>query len=152
MPADPAPGRPVTATRPRGHSHAAHWRALGALLILGVPGASLAWLIVAALNASRAGWMALVVAVATVLVLRICQFPHGTTRAALAALATGFGIVMSDWLIAALPIGAAMGQLPFVAACRMGMDFAWTLTQLGSTPLDWFCSGFAVLLAAWLGR
>ena len=133
-------------------NHSARRPALVVLLIFGVPGAAAAWLIVAAITDSRAGWMALLVAVVAALVLRIGKFPGGASRAMLAALATTAGIVTSYWLVAALPIGMAMGQWPFIAASNIGLDFAWTLTRLGSTPLDWLCSGIAILLAAWLAR
>ena len=122
------------------------------LLILGASTAAAAWLIVAVVTDSRAGWMALPAGVAMGFVLRVGQFPQHTSRPVLAALATTLGIVASDWLIAALPIGAAMGQWPFVAASHMGLDFVWTLTRLGNTPLDWIFAGIALPLSAWFAR
>ena len=94
--------------------------------------------------------MALLIALAAAQGLRICQVPRGAWRALLAASATALGILASDWLIAPLPIGMAMGQLPLGAAWHTGLDFAWTLTRLGNTPLDWLYAGTAILLAAWL--
>ena len=151
-PADSSGTHANTSALPGERNHSGRWPALVVLLIFGVPGGAAAWLIVAAITDSRAGWMALLIAVVAALVLRIGKFPGGTSRAMLAALATTAGIVTSYWLVAALPIGMAMGQLPFIAASHMGLDFVWTLTRLGSTPLDWLCSGVAILLAAWLAR
>ena len=148
----PAGTHANTSVLPREHDHPARWPALVALLILAVSGAAAAWLIVAVMTEGRAGWMGLLVAVAMAFVLRIGQFPSGASRAVLAAFATAAGIVASDWLVAALPIGMALGQLPFVAARHMGLDFVWTLTCLGNTPLDWILGGVALLLAAWLAR
>ena len=94
--------------------------------------------------------MALLIAAAAAYGLRISGVRRGTSRALLAASTTALGIVASVWLIAPLPIGMAMGQLPLSAAWHTGLDFAWTLTRLGNTPLDWLYTGSAILLAAWL--
>ena len=152
FPTDSSGTHANTSALPGERNPPARWATLVVLLIFGAPGAAATWLIVAVMTESRAGWMALLIAVVAALVLRIGKFPGGASRAMLAALATAAGIVTSYWLVAALPIGMAMGQFPFVAASHMGLDFVWTLTRLGSTPLDWLCSGVAVLLAAWLAR
>lgn len=152
FPAEPSPVSVCPPAVPRKRGHRARYFVPVVLLILGASTAAAAWLIVAVVTDSRAGWMALPAGVAMGFLLRVGQFPQHTSRPVLAALATTLGIVASDWLVGALSIGAAMGQLPFVAACYMGWDFAWTLTRLGSTPLDWACSGVAILLAAWFAR
>ncbi len=94
--------------------------------------------------------MALLIAAAAAFGLRISGVPRGSSRSLLAVSATALGILASDWLIAPLPIGMAMGQLPLGAAWHTGLDFAWTLTRLGNTPLDWLYAGSAILLAGWL--
>ena len=147
MPRDPLQVRSDSPRHVR-HSHARLFFSI-ALLLLGMLGAMAAWLIVAVIANNRAGWMALLVASAVVLLLRIGGFPSGVARASTALLATASCIVASYWLVSALPIGAGMGQWPFVAASHMGLDFAWTLTRLGNTPVDWIFAGIALLLAAW---
>ena len=123
-----------------------------ALLSVGMLGVIAAWSIIAYATDSRAGWMALVVAVDAALLLRIGKYPAGNERISLALLTTLLGILAGYWLVAALPIAEAMGQLPFVTARHMGWDFAWTVIRLGNTPLDWICGGIGLLLAAWLVR
>jgi hypothetical protein len=123
-----------------------------ALLAIGIPGVIALWSIVAYASDSRAGWMALVVALDAALLLRIGRYPAGNERVLLALLTTLLGVLAGYWLVAALPISEAMGQLPVVAAGHMGWDFAWTVIRLGNTPLDWACAGIALLMAAWLTR
>ena len=122
------------------------------LLLVGMLGVIAAWSIVAYATDSRSGWMALAVAADAALLLRIGKYPAGSERVLLALLATVAAILAGYWLVAALPIAAAMGQLPFVAASHMGLDFTWTVIRLGNTPLDWLCGGVALLLATWLAR
>jgi hypothetical protein len=123
-----------------------------ALLLLGLLIVPTLWLIAALATNSRAGWMALAVAANAVALVRMGRFPGGATRGLSALLTAATGIVASGWLISAMPIGAAMGQLPFTAARHMGADFAWTLASLGSTPMDWTWTAAALLLAGWRGR
>jgi len=150
MPRDPLQVR-SDSPQPGRQGHARHFFSI-ALLLLGMLGATAAWLIVAVIGNNRAGWMALLVAAAAVLLLRIGRFPSGIARASTALLATTACIVASYWLVSALPIGAGMGQWPFVAASHMGLDFVWTLTRLGNTPLDWVFAGAALMLAAWFAH
>ncbi len=111
-----------------------------------------AWLAVAAACNSRVGWMALLAALNSIVLLRLARTRSGATRALLAVLVTGVSIALGEWLLAGLPISRQMDQSPLEAARRMGADFSWLLIQLGNTPLDWGLVVVALALAARYGR
>ena len=123
-----------------------------AILLLVMLGAAGAWLILAIWTDSRAGWMALVIAGVPLLAQRLDAAGSGRARAWMAGVATASCILADYWLIAAWPIGAEVGQWPLTAAHHMGLDFAWTLTRLGNTPLDWLYAGAAPILAVLVAR
>jgi hypothetical protein len=122
------------------------------MLLLGVFVFAGAWLAVATACDSRVGWMALLAALNSIVLLRLGRVHSGTPRALLAVLVTGASIALGEWLLAALPISWQMDQSPMQAAQRMGLDFSWMLVRLGNTPLDWSLVVVALALAARYGR
>ena len=123
-----------------------------ALLALGTCAVIGAWLVASALCNSHAGWVAPLAALSSVALLRFAHVAAGQARAMLATIATATTLVLANWLVIALPIAQSMDMLPLDAASRIGPHFAWTLTTLGTTSMDWLWMAFALVLAAWLGR
>jgi len=103
------------------------------MLVLGVFVLAGAWLAIATACNSRVGWMALIAAMNSIVLLRLARVRSGTPRALLAVLVTGTSIALGEWLLAALPISWQMDQSPLEAARRMGADFSWLLVHLGKT-------------------
>jgi len=124
------------------------WLGIAALPLGGICFAG-AWLGVSARSGGRAGWMALAATAIAVGLLRVTGMPPGASRARVALLSTAAYLAAGEWLVACLPIGAAMGESPIEAARRVGLDFGWLLIELGNRPLDWFWFALAVA-AAWL--
>ncbi|MEO7478823.1 MAG: hypothetical protein ABIT64_06300 [Lysobacteraceae bacterium] len=122
------------------------------LLVLGTSAVIGVWLVAAALGDSHAGWAAPLAALGSVALLRFAHVAVGQTRAMLATIITAITVVLANWLVIALPIAQAMDMSPLDAASRIGLHFAWTLTMLGSTPMDWLWMAVALALSAWLGR
>jgi len=122
------------------------------MLVLGMFVFTGAWLAVATACASRVGWMVLLAALSSIVLLRLARARAGKPRALLAVLVTAASIALGEWLLAAQPIAWQMNQSPLEAARRMGPAFSWMLVQLGNTPLDWAMMVVALALAAWLGR
>ncbi len=110
------------------------------------------WETLAWISGQRLGAMALLMAIGAALALKFGGYPRRASRPVVALAGCALGVLAGLWLIAVLPIGGMMGQLPWAAAINMGPDLAWTLTRLGSTPLDWTLTALALPLAAWLAR
>lgn len=110
------------------------------------------WVSLALYLQRQTGWMALLVALDVVLVLRLGGMAAGTRRAVLAAGVTVMVSVLALWTIAATNIGFAFGLSPWESALRLGAHHAWTLVSLTTTPLDVVAMIMAPLLAAWWTR
>ena len=125
-----------------------------AILVLSIGGICFvsAWLGAAVHSASRAGWMAPVAAAVAIALLRLGWSSRGTRGRYFALVATFAYVLVGEWLVACMPIGAAMGQSPVEAAHRVGVDFGWMLVQLGNRPLDWFWLVLALAVAWRFGR
>ena len=110
------------------------------------------WILLALYLNGQAGWMALLAAVDVVLMLRFGGMPRSVGRCVLATAATIGMIVLANWGIAATQIGFAMGLTPWESAVKLGLAYAWTLSQLANSPLDLVCMAVAVISAAWFSR
>ena len=110
------------------------------------------WVSLALYLERQTGWMALLVALDLVLVLRLGGMTAGPRRATLAAGVTMTVSVLALWTIAATHIGFAFGLSPWESALRLGTHHAWTLVSLTTTPLDVVAMIVAPLLAAWWTR
>jgi len=110
------------------------------------------WVTLALYLQRQTGWMALLVALDVVLVLRLGGMAAGTRRALLAALVTVAISAMALWTIPATHLGFAFGLAPWESVLRLGAHHGWTLVSLSTTPLDVVALVLAPLLAAWWTR
>ncbi|HEV7269807.1 hypothetical protein [Pseudoxanthomonas sp.] len=110
------------------------------------------WVALAVYLQRQAGWMALLVALDVVLVVRLGGMAAGMRRAVLAALVTAAVSVLALWTIAATQMGFPFGLAPWDSVLRLGAHHAWTLISLTTTPLDGVALLVAPLLAAWWTR
>ncbi|CAN7443032.1 hypothetical protein LJR143_002705 [Pseudoxanthomonas sp. LjRoot143] len=110
------------------------------------------WVSLALYLQRQTGWMALLVALDVVLVLRLGGMAAGTRRAVLAAAVTAAISAMALWTVPATQLGFALGLSPWESALRLGAHHGWTLISLTTTPLDVVALVAAPLLAAWWTR
>lgn len=110
------------------------------------------WVSLALYLQRQTGWMALLVALDVVLVLRLGGMAAGTRRAVLAALVTVAISAMALWTIPATHLGFALGLAPWESVLRLGAHHGWTLISVTTTPLDVVALVVAPLLAAWWTR
>ena len=110
------------------------------------------WVSLALYLERQTGWMALLVALDVVLVLRLGGMAAGTRRAMLAAGVTVAISALALWTVSATQLGFAFGLAPWDSALRLGAHHGWTLISLSTTPLDVLAMIAAPLLAAWWTR
>lgn len=110
------------------------------------------WVSLALYLERQTGWMALLVALDVVLVLRLGGMVAGTRRAILAAVVTVAISALALWTVSATQLGFAFGLAPWESALRLGAHHGWTLISLSTTPLDVLAMAAAPLLAAWWTR
>jgi hypothetical protein len=110
------------------------------------------WVALALYLQRQTGWMALLVALDVVLVLRLGGMAAGTRRAVLAAVVTVIISALALWALPATQLGFAFGLTPWESALRLGAHHGWTLISLTTTPLDVVALVVAPLLAAWWTR
>jgi hypothetical protein len=110
------------------------------------------WVALALYLQRQTGWMALLVALDVVLVLRLGGMAAGTRRAVLAAVVTVIISALALWALPATQLGLAFGLTPWESALRLGAHHGWTLISLTTTPLDVVALVVAPLLAAWWTR
>ncbi|NCT69480.1 MAG: hypothetical protein GXC75_00890 [Xanthomonadaceae bacterium] len=110
------------------------------------------WVSLALYLERQTGWMALLVALDVVLVLRLGGMAAGTRRAMLAAGVTVAISALALWTVSATQLGFAFGLAPWESALRLGAHHGWTLISLSTTPLDVLAMIAAPLLAAWWTR
>ncbi|MFC6183172.1 hypothetical protein [Pseudoxanthomonas japonensis] len=110
------------------------------------------WVSLALYLERQTGWMALLVALDVVLVLRLGGMAAGTRRAMLAAAVTVAVSALALWTVSATQLGFAFGLAPWESALRLGAHHGWTLISLSTTPLDVLAMVAAPLLAAWWTR
>ncbi|MCR6625276.1 MAG: hypothetical protein NVV67_03135 [Pseudoxanthomonas sp.] len=110
------------------------------------------WVSLALYLERQTGWMALLVALDVVLVLRLGGMAAGTRRAMLAAGVTVAVSALALWTVSATQLGFAFGLAPWESALRLGAHHGWTLISLSTTPLDVLAMIAAPLLAAWWTR
>lgn len=110
------------------------------------------WVSLALYLERQTGWMALLVALDVVLVLRLGGMVAGTRRAMLAAVVTIAISALALWTVSATQLGFAFGLAPWESALRLGAHHGWTLISLSTTPLDVLAMVAAPLLAAWWTR
>ena len=122
------------------------------LLLLAMATAVVAWGALGLASGRQHGWVALLVALESGLMLRLGGMRPGWGRAVAAAVATVLVVVAVQWAIAAGHIGAQMGMAPWQALPKMGPGFVLTLSQLANTRLDLWCLALAPLLALRAGR
>lgn len=110
------------------------------------------WVSLALYLQRQTGWMALLVALDVVLVLRLGGMAAGTRRAVLAAGVTVAISAMALWTVPATQLGFALGLSPWESALRLGAHHGWTLISLSTTPIDAVALALAPVLAAWWTR
>ena len=123
-----------------------------ALLLLGSLGLAAAWVLLALASDRQLGWMAVVAAVDTTVMLRLGRMPPGWPRAASAVLGTALAIALANWGIVASQIGKSMALLPWDSMFRLGPDFIWTLTLLANDHVDFAWWAAALVVAAVASR
>ena len=122
------------------------------LLVLGCAGFAALWVLAALYTDRQLGWMALLGALDTAVLVRLGGLQRGWGRAALAVAATVAIVALANWGIAAGQIGTVMGLLPWESLLKLGPRYAWTLAQLANGAAEWISALAALALAAWLGR
>lgn len=122
------------------------------LLLLGGFGFAALWVLLALYLDRQLGWMALAGAADAALLVRLGGMRRGWARAATAVVATAIIVVLANWGIAGGQIGSAMGLLPWESLQKLGLGYAWTLTQLANDGVELAWAAAALVLAAWLGR
>jgi len=122
------------------------------MLLLGAGTALLAWVLLALLTGRQSGWMAVVVAVELVLMLRLGTLRGGALRVALTAGGTLLVSALAWWIIASAWLGGSMGLSPLESALRMGPHLAWTLVGLANGLWDWVWVPVGMVVGAWLAR
>lgn len=105
------------------------------------------WVAVALYSGQASGWMALVVAADSALMLRITAAPRGFVGIFLAIATTVAGIVSSYWMLTATYLGASFGIGPFDSAQRLGPVLAWDLSRMMMERGDLIALGAAPVLA-----
>ncbi|MBB5675061.1 hypothetical protein FHR64_002104 [Xanthomonas arboricola] len=101
---------------------------------------------------NQAGWMAVLVALEIVWMLRLGTLGAGPLRIGIAVVATALVIVGANWGIASAQLGGALGLDPWTSAQKMGAGLAWTLLQLANNGFDLLCYAAALVLAWWTAR
>ncbi|WP_372391618.1 hypothetical protein ACCQ05_16775 [Xanthomonas sp. NCPPB 3582] len=129
----------------------AHWL-WPPLLLLGCVTALIAWLLIALALGNQAGWMAVLVAVEVVWMLRLGTLQGGPLRIGVAVVATAAVIIATNWGIASAHVGGSLGLDPWTSAQKMGPGLAWTLLQLANNGFDLLCYATALVLACWAAR
>jgi len=122
------------------------------MLLLGAGTALLAWVFVALFIGNQAGWMAVVVALELVFMLRLGTLRGGALRVALVVGGTLLVTALAWWSIASAWLGGSMGLSPWESALRMGPHLAWTLVGLANSAWDWIWVPVAAVIGAWLAR
>jgi hypothetical protein len=121
-------------------------------LAIGMLAMTAAWLALAMFLKSPSGWMALLVALDMVLMLRLGAAPAGPARAWLAVGATALVTAASYWLVAAAHMGRLLGLSPLESAQRLGPVLAGELTRHAISSWDLVWAALALLLAWRWGR
>ncbi|MEA9555864.1 hypothetical protein VC273_07995 [Xanthomonas nasturtii] len=132
-------------------ARSAHWL-WPPLLLLGSVTALIAWLLIALALGNQAGWMAVLVALEVVWMLRLGTLRAGRLRIGVAVATTALIIVGANWGIASAQLGGSLGLDPWTSAQKMGPRLAWTLLQLANNAFDLLCYFAAVLVAWWAAR
>jgi len=122
------------------------------MLLLGAATALLAWVFFALMLGRQIGWMAVLVALELLFMLRLGTLRGGPLRVVLVAGGTLLITALAWWTIASAWMGGSMGLPPWESALRMGPHLAWTLVNLATTAMDWLWVAIAVVLGAWLAR
>lgn len=121
-------------------------------LAIGVLGMTAAWLALSWTLGNLAGWMAPLVALDMVLMLRLAGAPPGWRRAALATTGTLATAALSYWMALATQMGQLLALSPLESAQRMGPVLAGELLRHAAGPWDLAWVALALVLAWWLGR
>ncbi|KQR11585.1 MULTISPECIES: hypothetical protein [Xanthomonas] len=132
-------------------ARSAHWL-WPPLLLLGSVTALIAWLLIALALGNQAGWMAVLVALEVVWMLRLGTLRAGRLRIGVAVATTALIIVGANWGIASAQLGGSLGLDPWTSAQKMGPRLAWTLLQLANNAFDLLCYFAAVVVAWWAAR
>jgi len=122
------------------------------MLLLGAGVALLAWVMLALMTGRQLGWMAVVVALELVFMLRLGTLRGGPLRVGLVVGGTLLVTALAWWIIASAWLGGAMGLAPVESALRMGPHLAWTLVGLANDTWDWMWVPVGVVIGAWLAR
>jgi hypothetical protein len=122
------------------------------MLLLGLVGAPLAWMLLALMTGRQVGWMAVLTALELVFMLRLGTLGPGRLRVALVVAGTLLVAAAANWAIASAWMGGSMGLNPWDASLRMGPHLAWTLINLANGAMEWLWLAIGVAVGAWLAR
>lgn len=120
-------------------------------LSAGVLGMCAIWVTAAVLSHAPQAWLALLVAIDLLFLLRLSGVRPGLRCALLAVLTTALTCVASYWMIAATQFGTLLGLSPWESATRLGPVLARELTLSQAGPYDAALLGLALLIAAVAG-
>lgn len=113
------------------------------------------WVSAALLTDRSLGWMAWVLALDLLLLLRMAQAPRGWTLRLIAATATAVGCAVACWLLVSAWFGLQMGLDVMESAPRMGPVLARVLLEWRLSDADvWFVLSAPLLAfvgAGWAG-
>lgn len=122
------------------------------MLLLGAGVALLAWVMLALMTGRQLGWMAVMVALELVFMLRLGTLRGGPLRVGLVVGGTLLVTALAWWIIASAWLGGSMGLAPLESALRMGPHLAWTLVGLANSLWDWVWVPVGMVVGAWLAR
>lgn len=128
------------------------WPYRSLMLLAACAGFAAIWVALAWSSNSQCGWMAVLGALDVAWIVRLVDWPAGPRRALAGAGATAGIVIMANWWIIAVQLGAALGLDPLESALRLGAHHAWVLAQLANGPLDAAMIAAALVLASFVSR
>jgi hypothetical protein len=119
------------------------------LLPVVVSGFAALWTLAALYSGHQSSFMAVVGAVDVLWVLSLAPALRTVMRAAVAAVATVLLVLLANWAIIAINVGAPLGLAPLDAMGKLGLHHALTLARLANGWVD--AVWIALALAAAIG-
>lgn len=123
------------------------------LLPLVVLGFAALWALASLYSDRQCSFMAVVGAVDVLWVLGLAPTLAPAVRATVAGTATLALVALANWSIAAIQVGAPLGNGPIDAIAKLGAHHAWTLARLanGWSDAGWIALALAVAIGwPWL--
>lgn len=106
------------------------------LLPVVVAGFAAIWTLAALYSGYQCSFMAVVGAVDVLWVLSLAPALRTTPRAIVATLATVLLVLLANWAIIAINVGAPLGVAPIEAMAKLGMHHALTLAGIANGWVD----------------